>query len=147
MKTSIVYVLIFLIASCKADYISTIKDVSGDYTQGSDGWQLRLYQDSTFYFQDIVYFETYPSWYGKWTITTTHPLTIKLNLDTSDIVSRCCSQSAYLISKKWTIEIINEAFVKIIMNNDKDGPTLKRGVIHCFGSDDSHIFALTHQSK
>jgi hypothetical protein len=150
MKPSFLLLLLISTSSCRTDHISLEKNIPGDYTQGEDGWgwQLRLYPDSTFFFQNNVFFEMYPSWQGKWSLVSRHPLLLKLDLqanpDTSPL--RVLSPEYYLLSSKWTIEILNADLIKLKADDSTNGPILKRGTLHV-NYDDSKIYAITHQSK
>jgi hypothetical protein len=144
-----IYILIF-IASCKTINSSIDRNLSGDYSQREDswGWQLRLYPDSTFFFENNINFEIYASWQGTWTLISTHPLLFKLipysyPEDTSIIPLPLEVDYTMLGTQKWRIEVLNGGLLKLEKNDSTDGPILRRGVLH--GSNrDSEIYSLAH---
>lgn len=122
------------------------KNPCGDYTQGKNGWQIRLYDDSTFYLQDNIYFEVYPQFHGKWSILQREPLTLSikmLGIDTTSIITRYLTLEGLMSTYQWTLEFVNEDFASIKKNNSIDGPILKRGTLHVF-VDESQIYAEAH---
>jgi hypothetical protein len=153
MKLTFTIILLILLVSCKTTHVQPFeKTIPGDYSQGEDGWgwQLRLYPDSTFFFQDNMCFEMYPSWQGKWTLVGRHPLLLKLDLNASDadttVLIRTMSVEYLLLqSNKWSVQFLDAGFLKLKKNDSTDGTILKRGVLHV-SYDDSKIYAMTHQS-
>jgi len=134
--------------SCKTDYGPFLKSMPGDYSEGKDGWQLRLYKDSTFYLQKNIYFEMYPYFSGKWSIIRKHPNFIELVLDKVDtsLLIRCCTQQGIMSANKWTVEILDENLLQVRRNDTIDGAILNRQKIHSLNND-RYIFEVAHSTK
>lgn len=148
MKIIQFFLLCICISSCKTNYVSIVGTLPGDYSEGKDGWQLRLYQDSTFFMQKNIYFEIYPDFHGRWAVIRSNPLSLRLSLEGTDtsLLARCCTQRGLMSTFEWTVDILNENLVQIKRNDTADGNILKRATIRAF-KDDEKIYSISHESR
>lgn len=139
--------LLFLLSSftaCRVDQMPNTRTLSGDYSDGHAGLQLRLYPDSTFYIESGPYDEWPASWMGKWQLATENR--IILNFDTSRITIIdyiTAGSGSYFFQYKWTAQFIGADAIKIQREESPIASLLKKGKIQTRKSDDE-IYYLTH---
>lgn len=126
MKFKPALALITLAISCKSFLVTNTANITGDYTQGHCGWQLRLYSDSQFYLNYENCIEGTLGCAGHWSQKNPHELTLTISCDTISSALERLESIGYYIEHHWSLELINDNEVQL----KEDGKVIRPNLIH-----------------